>query len=210
MTEAACRLYLTTPDGLAAAPALEAFTPRLEAALAAGDVAALLIRRDEMDDHALARAAARLGPPAQALGVAVLVEDSARIAATVDGVHLTTAGPKISALRQEIGPEAIVGVECGRSKHLAMKAGEAGADYIAFGLGQPLADNDLELVAWWQEMMVVPQVVMTTPSLEGAGDLARAGADFLALGAPIWDHPEGPARAVEAFSQALALGAGRC
>ena len=204
------QLYVTTPDGLHSEIALNSFVGSLEAALDAGAVAALLLRHHEMDDQALARVAATLGPPAQDRGVAVLVEDRARIAAGLDGIHLSAPGQGVTSVRQEIGPEAIVGVACGRSRHLAMKAGEAGADYVTFQLAQPLADNDLELISWWQDVTVVPQVVMIEPSLQDATRLAEAGADFLAVSAAVWDHPEGPRAAVEAFSQALALAARRC
>ena len=203
-------LYLVAPEGLHTEAGLNHFAESLEAALAAGPVAALLLRRAQMNERHLAIAAARLGAPAQAHGVAVLAEDSARAAAALDGIHLSTAGQDVTALRQEIGPEAIVGVDCGRSRHRAMKAGEAGADYVAFTLAQPLADNDLELVAAWHQVTLVPQVVMTEADLEGARRLARAGADFLALGGRLWNHPQGPAAAIEAYAQALALDAGRC
>ncbi|MEM7225028.1 MAG: thiamine phosphate synthase [Pseudomonadota bacterium] len=205
------QLYLTTPDGLANEIALADFASRLVAALDAVEVAALLLRHEEMEDQALARVAKRLAPLAQERGVAVLVEDRTKVAAAVDGIHLSAAaGKSVSAVRQEIGPESMVGVDCGRSRHRAMKAGEAGADYVAFTLSQPLADNDLELVAWWHEVTVVPLVVISEPDLEGAGRLAAAGADFLATGSAVWDHPEGPEKAVRALSQALALTARRC
>ena len=203
-------LYLTTPEGLHTEIALNSFAADLETVLESGVAAALLLRHYGMEDRALARVAAKLSPIAQGRGVAVLVEDRASIAAEVDGLHLSEAGQHVLAVRQEIGPEAIVGVACGRSRHRAMKAGEAGADYVAFSLARPLADNDLELVSWWQEATVVPQVVIAEPSLEDAAKLARSGADFIAPCNAVWDHPDGAVEAVRAVSQALALAAGRC
>jgi len=203
----ACRLTLLTPEGLASAAALDAFAAQLAAALDAGDVACVLLRAAGLDDASALRAAHRLAPLAQDRDAAFLVEDRPEVArrSNADGVHLSAGGAPVARVREAIGPEAIVGVGCGLSRHAAMQAGEAGADYVAFsGAEAELA----ELLAWWQATMTPPCVVLDGVTLGNAAELARAGADFLALGEAVWAHPDGPAAAVEAFSARLAGAAG--
>ncbi len=199
----ACRLYLVTPPGLNSAAALDAFAAQLAAALDAGDVACVLLRTADLDDRTALTAAQRLAPIAQERGTAFLVEDRAEVArqSNADGVHLTGDGAPVARLRETIGPEAIVGVGCGLSRHAAMEAGEAGADYVAFA--GPEADL-AELLAWWQATMTPPCVAMEGVTLDNAVWLARAGADFLAVCDAVWQHPEGPAAAIAALSARLA------
>ena len=108
-----------------------------------------------------------------------------------------------------MGPEAIVGVTCKASRHLAMEAAEAGADYVAFGAFFPsrTKDNttpaDPEILSWWQEIMVVPSVAIGGITPENAGPLVAAGADFLAVASSVWDHPDGPPAAVRAFQETI-------
>ncbi len=198
-----CRLYLVTPPGLADAAALAGFRPALEAALGAADVACVLLRTAGLPGPAAERAAKTLCPVVQAREVAFLVEDQPEIAraAWCDGAHLSGAGTSPEAARRILGPEAIVGVACGLSRHRAMTAGEADADYVAF----EGAAVELEpLLAWWQEVMEIPCVAMGGPSLENAAALARA--DFLALGDAVWRHPDGPGAAVAMLNALLARG----
>jgi thiamine-phosphate pyrophosphorylase len=105
-----------------------------------------------------------------------------------------------------MGAERIVGVTCHDSRHLAMEAAEAGADYIAFGAffptatKQPKSHADIELLRWWSELMVVPCVAIGGITVENAPALVAAGADFLAVSSGVWDHPDGPQAAVKAFN----------
>jgi thiamine-phosphate pyrophosphorylase len=178
-----CRLYLVTP------PALEpaSFKDTLAAALDAGDVASLQLRLKEVDDDAILRAGEALMPVAHAHDVAFIVNDRADLA-------------------RDLGDDAIVGVTCHDSRHLAMEAAEKGADYVAFGAffptgtKEPKTKADPELLRWWQEFMVVPCVAIGGITVENARTLVEAGADFLAVVAGVWDHPQGPAAAVEAFN----------
>ncbi len=127
---------------------------------------------------------------AQARDVAVLLDGNAELAERLgaDGVHLAADAP-YAAARRVLGDQAIVGVHCGLSRHAAMLAADAGADYVAF-------DADLELVAWWAEVMVVPVVVELASGLARAVEFAAAGADFVLAGAALFDHPaEAPAAA---------------
>ena len=203
MTAAACRLYLMTPPDLANQMALADFLPRIEAALGAGDVACVLLRTAGLPGPAAERAAQALSPIVQAREVALLVEDQPEIARACgcDGVHLSGAGASLDAARRILGPEAIVGLACGLSRHAAMDAGEAGADYVAFA-GDAA---ELEpLLAWWREMMEIPCVAMAGAGLENAAALALAGADFLAVGDAVWRHSAGPGAAVESLNALLA------
>ncbi len=201
-----CRLYLMTPGGLASEVAVNAFAAELAGAFTAGEVAALLLTTEGLDDHAAERAAAALAPVARAADVVFLVEGRPHVAraANADGVHLTAAGASIAETRALIGPEAIIGVACGGSRHKAMEAGEAGADYVAFAAPR---DELAELIAVWQESMTLPCVAMDMPDgtigLDEAAALARAGADFLALGEAVWNHPGGAATGVAVFLEQL-------
>jgi thiamine-phosphate pyrophosphorylase len=178
------RLYLVAPGDLA--------PERLTPALDAGDIACLLLRDATPASRPLVEAA-------QARDVAVLIEDDAELAQRLDadGVHLGPGG-RVQATRKALPEDAIVGAYCGRSRHDAMVAGEAGADYVAFA-GRPesdLAPAEPALLTWWQTMMELPCVAMGPVEVADAGALAEAGADFVALEGGVWDHPDGPAAAV--------------
>ncbi|WP_125257567.1 thiamine phosphate synthase [Brevundimonas fluminis] len=204
----ACRLYLITPSAI---DDLEGFADLLEAALDAGDVAALQIRLKPASDAAIERAVRRLGPIARARGVAVILNDRPDLAAALgcDGVHVGQGDAPVAQARRLMGPHAMIGATCHDSRHLAMEAAEAGADYVAFGAFFPTATKetthrpDPEILTIWQETMEVPCVAIGGITPDNAGDLARAGADFVAVSAAVWKHPEGPAAAVRAFDRAL-------
>ena len=63
---------------------------------------------------------------------------------------------------------------------------------------------DPEILTIWQETVEVPCVAIGGITAANAGGLARAGADFVAVSAAVWGHPEGPAAAVRALERALA------
>ena len=193
---AAPRLYLITPSVRDAA----AFRPLLEAALEATDVACVLVRveaRDESEAKAILRV---LVPIVQAHDAAALIERDARLAARVDadGVHLsgTVAGGTSleEALRssQSKSPQSktIVGVGALPGRDAAMEAGESGADYLMFGFPNGADDPDMveETVSWWAEIFNVPCVGYAAHP-DQAGDIARAGAEFVALCEGLWDAP---------------------
>ncbi len=104
----------------------------------------------------------------------------------------------------------VVGVTCHNSRHLAIEAAEQGADYVAFGAffptgtKEPKTRADVELLEWWSEIMVVPCVAIGGITPENCAPLVKAGADFLAVVSAVWDHPQGPAKAVQAFNEAIA------
>jgi thiamine-phosphate pyrophosphorylase len=204
-----CRLYLITPPVI---PDLDAFAAALDAALGAGEVAALQIRLKGASDAVVLEAVARLGPVARAHDVALILNDRPDLALQggCDGVHLGQTDGSVAEARRIMGPDAMIGVTCHDSRHLAMDAAEAGADYVAFGAFFPTATKvtthrpDLEVLTVWQETMEPPCVAIGGITAANAGDLARAGADFVAVSAAVWTHPEGPARAVGDICRALA------
>jgi len=205
----ACRLYLITPPAIAD---LEAFAATLEAALDAGDVAALQIRLKPADDAVIAEAVRRLRPMAQASGVAVILNDRPDLALSLgcDGVHLGQGDMDLGQARRLLGPDAMIGVTCHDSRHLAMEAAEAGADYVAFGAFFDTATKDTthrpepDLLSIWQETMTVPSVAIGGITVQNAPALVAAGADFLAVSGGVWNHVDGPAAAVAAFNAIFA------
>jgi thiamine-phosphate pyrophosphorylase len=205
-----CRLYLVTPPVVSDIPA---FARELDAAMAAGDVACLQIRLKDRDgvaapDAHIRELAGRIIGPAQNRGVAVLINDRPDLAAALhaDGVHIGQSDASYAEARRIVGPSAIVGVTCHDSRHLAMEAAEAGADYVAFGAFYPTdtkipaARAEPDLLAWWQEMIETPCVAIGGVTLDNARTLVEAGADFLAVSAGVWRHPKGPAAAVAGFN----------
>lgn len=204
-----CRLYLITPSSI---PDLAAFARDLESALDAADVAALQIRLKDADDATVLAAVAALKPLAQARRVAVILNDRADLAARsgCDGVHLGQSDGSVSVARTMMGRDAMIGVTCHDSRELAMDAAEAGADYVAFGAFFPTTTKatvhrpDPEILTIWQETVEIPCVAIGGITAATAGDLARAGADFVAVSAAVWNHPQGPATAVLELYQAIA------
>jgi len=203
------RLYLITPPALDPA----AFAPRLAAALDAGDVACLQLRLKDVDDDAIRRAADVLRPITEAHDVAFIMNDRPDLAlqAGCDGVHVGQEDASYADARKLLGPDKIVGVTCYNSRDLAIDAAEAGADYVAFGGffrsttkdTRRIAGNDPEILRWWSEIMTVPSCAIGGITPENCGALVAAGVDFLAVIAAVWDHPDGPAAAVRAFTQAI-------
>jgi thiamine-phosphate pyrophosphorylase len=150
-------------------------------------------------------------PVAHAHEVAVVLNDRPDLAARLgcDGVHVGQDDAPYAEARRLMGPRAMVGVTCHDSRHLAMEAAEAGADYVAFGAIFPTTTKDaptscdLETLAIWQETMQTPCVAIGGITPENCGPVVQAGADFLAASSAVWSHPEGPSAAVKAFLTAI-------
>jgi thiamine-phosphate pyrophosphorylase len=202
-----CRLYLISPPKLSAAN----FLGPLKEALSGGDVASFQLRLKNVSDDEIRRAADTLRPAVQAHNAAFILNDRPDLAAELgcDGVHVGKDDASYSEARR-LMPNGIVGVTCHDSRHLAMEAGEAGADYVAFGAffptqtKEPKTSADIELLKWWGEMMVVPCVAIGGITVANARPLVEAGADFLAVAGGVWDHPDGPEAAVKGFNSLLA------
>jgi len=199
-----CRLYLITPPVIE----LPEFAGLLKSALGAGDVASLQLRMKNAGDDEIRRVAHAIMPIAQAAGVAFILNDRPDLAAELgaDGVHIGQDDMPCAQARALMGKDAIVGVTCHSSRHLAIEAAEAGADYVAFGAFFPTATKeaktraDIDIIAWWSGLMTVPCVAIGGITVENAKPLIESGADFLAVSAGVWNHPNGPAAAVKAFN----------
>lgn len=209
MSRPRTRLYLITPPQ----PDLAAFAPILDATLQAGDVGCLQLRLKKADgtaydDDAIEAAVKQLMPVAHKHNVAFLLNDRPDLAASLgcDGVHIGQQDMGYKAARAHIGDNAIVGVTCHDSRHLAMLAGEAGADYVAFGAFFPTQTKNVtaqampDVLSWWQEVMEPPCVAIGGITPENAAPLVAAGADFIAASAGVWNHEAGPEAAIEAFN----------
>jgi thiamine-phosphate pyrophosphorylase len=205
-----CRLYLITPPAL---DDLADFGRKLAKAFDGGDVAALQIRLKDVPDDVVKAAVEALAPIAQAHDVAVILNDRPDLAARlpVDGVHVGQSDMALKDARKLMG-ERMVGVTCHDSRHSAMEAAEAGADYVAFGAFFPTTTKEApttvepDILTIWQETMEVPSVAIGGITADNAAGLATAGADFLAVSAGVWAYPQGPDAAVAALNAAIAAG----
>lgn len=204
MTDRPCQLYLISPLDVGGA-----FPDRLARALDAGSVAAFQFRVKGIDEHE----AARLAEPLQAIcaerEVAFIVNDSISLAKRIkaDGVHLGQSDGDVREARERLGRVAQIGVTCHASRHLALDAGEAGADYVAFGAFFPSDTKatehraELDLLEWWQEYIELPCVAIGGITPANCAPLIEAGADFLAVSGAVWGGDE--AAAVRAFAEIL-------
>lgn len=200
----ACQLYLISPLDVSGG-----FADRLARALDAGPVAAFQFRVKGVDQHA----ATALAEPLQRIcadrDVAFLVNDSISLAKRLgaDGVHLGQGDGDPREARSVLGPNAQIGVTCHDSRHLAMEAGEAGADYVAFGAFYPTNTKEVRhhpdpaILSWWTTVFEIPCVAIGGVTPANARPLIEAGADFLAVSSAIWAGDE--AAAVKAFNAAL-------
>ncbi|WP_448581020.1 thiamine phosphate synthase [Thermaurantiacus sp.] len=203
-----CQLYLISPPAFDLATHARALEQVLKAG---GPVAAYQLRLKGAADAEVLAAAERLLPICQAHEVAFLVNDRADLArlAGADGVHLGQTDGSVAQARAHLGPQAQIGVTCHGSRHLAMEAGEAGANYVAFGAFFPTATKEVSLTAtpailsWWTAISPIPCVAIGGITPANCRPLVKAGADFLAVSAAIWAAPD-PAAAVQAFAPQLA------
>lgn len=202
-----CRLYLISPPVLAPAT----FRDILAQALDAGDVAVMQLRLKAWSDDDLRRAIDVLRPVAQSRDVAFLLNDRPDLAVATgcDGAHVGQDDLAPAKARAILGKLSL-GVTCHGSRDLAMTAGEAGADYVAFGAfypsttKKPPAMADPEILTWWSELMELPCVAIGGITADNCAPLVEAGADFLAVSASVWSHPQGAAAGIRAFSHHLA------
>jgi len=211
MPVADCRLYLITPPAIGD---LAGFGRALGAALEGGDVGALQLRLKDVADERIGAAAQVLAPMARSRGVPLILNDRPDLAARLgcDGVHIGQDDAPYAEARRLVGPDRIVGVTCHDSRHLAMDAAEAGADYVAFGAFFPTTTKeaktraDPEILEIWQEVMLIPCVAIGGITPANCRPLVAAGADFIAASSAVWRCPDGPAAAVAAFNAEIAAG----
>lgn len=201
-----CQLYLITPPRLS--PEL---VEALRDALAGGDVAAVQIRLKDNTREEIRAGAPELIRIIQDAGVAAILNDDAELADELgcDGVHIGQDDGRVKDARAIMGKERTIGVTCHDSKHLAMIAGEAGADYVAFGAFYPTTTKQAptqaepDVLRWWVELFELPCVAIGGITVENAAPLIEAGADFLAASSGVWDFPAGPGAAVKAFNAVM-------
>ncbi len=206
MVRAGCRLYLITPPAFD----LARFADLLAAALDAGDVAAVQLRLKDADERAVVRAIDALRPVVQSRDVAFLVNDRPDLAAAhgCDGAHVGQDDMAASEARAALG-ELTLGVTCQDSRDFAFDAGQAGADYVAFGAFFPTATKaatvrcDPEILRWWSELMELPCVAIGGIDAANCAPLVQAGADFLAVVGAVWSDPDGPAAGVRRMNAAI-------
>ena len=202
---AACRLYLISPQAVGGA-----FPERLKAALEPGLAAAFQLRVKDKPEDDLARLAEPLQRICADANVAFIVNDSMQLAKRIgaDGVHLGQQDGDIGEARALLGPGAQIGKTCHDSRHLAMEAGEAGTDYVAFGAFYPTTTKpsdyrpDPSILTWWSTLFEIPCVAIGGITPDNASPLAEAGADFVAVCQAVW-RAEDPAAAVRRFEEVI-------
>ncbi|MFT5537524.1 MAG: thiamine-phosphate pyrophosphorylase [Parasphingorhabdus sp.] len=204
-----CQLYLISPLDVGGA-----FPDRLREALQAGPVAAFQFRVKNVDLAEAVRLAAPLQAICDEFDVAFIVNDDVGLAQKLgaDGVHLGQGDESLKVAREALGKDVQIGITCHDSRHLAMEAGEGGANYVAFGAFFPTTTKEtqyrpeLDLVRWWSEMMEIPSVAIGGITPENCQPLIDAGADFLAVCGAVWNDPAGPTEAVKKFADVMSAG----
>jgi len=199
------RLYLISPQEVGGT-----FPDRLEAAIEPGVAKAFQLRVKDVDEHELARLAEPLQRICADAEVAFIVNDSMALAKRLgaDGVHLGQSDGDVREARALLGPSAQIGKTCHDSRHLAMEAGEAGADYVAFGAFYPTTTKPSNyrpapaILTWWSSLFEIPCVAIGGITPENAKPLVDAGADFIAVCQAVWGK-EDPAAAAAAFETVL-------
>ena len=204
---APAKLYLISPQDVGGT-----LPDRLKAALEGGEVAAFQMRVKDLDEHQLARLAEPLQRICAEHDCAFIVNDSMALAKRLgaDGVHLGQSDGDPREARALLGPSAQIGRTCHDSRHLAMEAGEAGCDYVAFGAFHPTTTKPSnyrpkpEILSWWSSLFELPCVAIGGITPDNAKPLVDAGADFIAVCQAVWGEAD-PGAAVARFNQAFAL-----
>ncbi|MDM8011388.1 MAG: thiamine phosphate synthase [Parasphingorhabdus sp.] len=209
MNDIPCQLYLISPLDVGGN-----FPQRLRQALEAGPVAAFQFRVKDVDPEEAARLAEPLKAICDEFDVAFIVNDDVALAERLgaDGIHLGQGDESLKNARAALGKDVQIGITCHDSRHLAMEAGEGGANYVAFGAFFPTETKEtqykpeLEIVQWWAEMMEIPCVAIGGITPDNCRPLIDAGADFLAVSGAVWNDPAGPAAAVRKFADIMDSG----
>lgn len=213
-----CRLYAISPPHFE----LNAFEKQLREAISGGDIGSFQLRMKDAEAADIKAAGERLLPICRERDIAFIINDRPDIAMELgaDGAHLGQEDLDfwpISKTRQIMGNDFVIGVSCHDSSHLAMEAGEEGADYVAFGAFYPTTSKSPEKLAkygtpsadmleWWYHYTVLPCVAIGGLTPQNCAPLVAAGADFIAAINAIWTYPKGAAAAVSEFNEAIKSG----
>ena len=200
-----CRLYLISPQDVGSD-----FAERLRSVASLECVTAFQLRVKDVSEHELARLAEPLQRICADAGVTFIINDSMTLAKRLgaDGVHLGQQDGDVREARALLGPSAQIGVTCHDSRHLAMDAGEAGADYVAFGAFYPTQTKpspyrpDPSILSWWSSLFEIPCVAIGGITPHNAKPLIEAGADFLAVCQSVWASSD-PVEVVTEFNSLL-------
>jgi thiamine-phosphate pyrophosphorylase len=202
-----CRLYLISPNHFD----LASFDGLLEQTLLAGDVACFQLRLKDASDDEIRTATQVLMPICHSHNVAFILNDRADLAKELntDGVHIGVGDGDIKDIRAQLGHDVSIGATCHDSKHLAFTAGDAGADYVAFGAFFPSDTKetshvaDVSLIEAWVDIAEIPCVAIGGITVDNAKPLIDAGADFIAVSSGVWNHADGAPKAVQALNQLI-------
>lgn len=207
-----CRLYLISPPQIDLPKFMEAF----KSAFDGGDVGSFQLRLKNASDADILKAAETLIPICREHNAAFILNDRADLAAkcNADGIHLGVDDMPVKEARKIVGENRVIGASAHASKHIAMEAGEQGADYVAFGAFYPTTSKPQEkidkwgipapdILSWWQEFMLLPCVAIGGITPANCGPLVKAGADFIAAITSVWNHPKSPGTAVKEFNEAI-------
>ncbi len=201
------QLYLISPPQID----LDAFEAQLKDAISGGEIACFQLRLKDCSKDDIVTATERLMPIAQQHNIAFLLNDDPMLAKQLgaDGVHVGQEDMPYKEARAIVGEDAIVGITCHDSRHLAMEAAEQGADYVAFGAFYPTTTKDAktsadpEILDWWSSLVETPCVAIGGITVDNAAPLIKSGADFLAISGGVWNYRDGPAQAVHQLNRII-------
>lgn len=204
MSNPACQLYVISPLDVGGT-----FPDRLDTALGAGPVAAFQFRVKGVGQHDAAALAGPLQEICTSHDVALIINDDVGLAKRLgaDGVHLGQQDGTVREARELLGQDCQIGVTCHGSRHFAMEAGEAGADYVAFGAFFDSATKatehraEISLLEWWSGLFEIPCVAIGGITPANCAPIVSAGADFLAVSGAVWQSDE--SEAVRAFAKEI-------
>jgi thiamine-phosphate pyrophosphorylase len=121
----------------------------------------------------------------QTLDLAVIIRDCEprtvhRLGA--DGIQVSRSAP-VKAIRETLTAQNI-GVFAATSRHIAMEAAEASADYVAFA--QKTHSGPEPLIQWWQTIFEIPAVAFDPVELADLALLLPQQPDFIRPSEAIW------------------------
>ena len=201
------KLYIISPDNIN----INEFSSSLEEVLETGLVACFQLRLKNLNDQELINISKVLKPICNKFDVPFILNDRLDLANKVgaDGVHLGEDDSSILDARKLLGPKAIIGASCYNSKHLAMKAAEQGANYVAFGAffetktKKAKTKAVMSLIEDWVLISNIPCVAIGGIDSKNCHELIKAGVDFIAVVGAIWNNIDSPRKAILNFKNII-------